>query len=107
MEEAMKPVASRSTIIRHVAVIALLFGMTQIPVAHAQSQDAGAKKLLKSMSDYVASQKSISMAYDSDIEVITSELQKIQFASSGQQLQISRPDKVHASRTGGHADPKF
>jgi len=102
----MKPVASRSAIGRQIAVIALLFGMTLIPAAHAQSQDDGAKKLLKTMSDYVASQKNISIVYDSDIEVITAELQKIQFASSGQ-LQISRPDKVHASRTGGYADVEF
>jgi hypothetical protein len=102
----MNSVASRPALGRRVAVIALLFGITLIPGAHAQSQDDGAKKLLKTMSDYVASQKNISIVYDSDIEVITAELQKIQFASSGQ-LQISRPDKVHASRTGGYADVEF
>jgi hypothetical protein len=58
------------------------------------------------MSDYVASQKNISIAYDSDIEVITGDLQKIQFTSSGQ-LQLSRPDKVHATRTGGYTDVEF
>jgi len=38
------------------------------------------------MSDYLTGQKTISMTFDSDIEVITSELQKIQFTSSGQVL---------------------
>jgi len=55
------------------------------------------------MSDYVASQKAMSVTYDSDIEVITSNLQKIQFTSSGQ-VQLSRPDKLRATRTGGYRD---
>jgi hypothetical protein len=67
----------------------------------AQAQDAG--KILKAMADYVTSQKVISVTYDTDVEVITNDLQKIQFASSGQML-LSRPDKVRASRVGGYAD---
>jgi hypothetical protein len=55
------------------------------------------------MSDYISGQKSISATFNTDIEVITSDLQKIQFDSSGQ-LQLTRPDKVHASRTGGYTD---
>ena len=67
----------------------------------AHAQDAG--KIVKAMSDYVTGQKTISMTFDSDIEVITSELQKIQFTSSGQVL-LSRPDKLRATRAGGYAD---
>jgi hypothetical protein len=63
-------------------------------------------KILKGMSDYLASQKSISLSYDSDIEVLTSDLQKIQFASSGQ-VQLTRPDKLRATRTGGYTDVEF
>jgi hypothetical protein len=59
--------------------------------------------LLKAMADYTAAQKSITANFDSDIEVITPELQKIQFASSGQ-LRMTRPDKIHIKRTGGYAD---
>jgi hypothetical protein len=70
---------------------------------HAHAQEDGASKLLKAMSDYVASRKTISVTYDSDIEVITSTLQKIQFTSSGQ-VQLSRPDKLRATRTGGYRD---
>jgi hypothetical protein len=73
-----------------------------MPRAQAQKAD-DAEQILKSMSDYVASQKNISLAYDSDVEVITSELEKIQFNSSGKVL-LSRPDKVRATRTGGYAD---
>jgi hypothetical protein len=69
--------------------------------ARAQSDDAN--KILKALSDYMASQKNISLSFDSAVEVITPEVQKIQFASSGR-LLISRPDKIRASRTGGYAD---
>jgi hypothetical protein len=72
----------------------------------AQAADDDALKILKGMSDYLASQKTISLSYDSDIEVITPDIQKIQFASSGQVL-LSRPDKLHATRTGGYADVVF
>jgi len=60
-------------------------------------------KLLKAMTDYTAAQKSISATFDSDIEVVTPELEKIQFTSSGK-LQLTRPDKLRISRTGGYAD---
>ncbi|MCA6118158.1 DUF2092 domain-containing protein [Bradyrhizobium sp. WSM 1738] len=79
----------------------LTMGISLIPQARAQGSDAD--KLLKAMSDYVAGQKTISVTFDSDIEVITSNLQKIQFTSSGQ-VQLSRPDKLRATRTGGYRD---
>lgn len=67
----------------------------------ARADDSAA--LLKAMTDYTTSQKSISATFDSDIEVITPELQKIQFSSSGQ-IKMTRPDKLHIRRTGGYAD---
>jgi len=81
--------------------IVLTVSVSNIPFANAQGGDA--EKILKAMSDYVASQNTISVTYDSDIEVITSHLQKIQFTSSGQ-VQLSRPDKLRATRTGGYRD---
>jgi hypothetical protein len=60
-------------------------------------------KVLKTMADYLAGQKSLSAKFDSDIEVVTPELQKIQFASSGE-LKMNRPDKLRIRRTGGYAD---
>ena len=56
----------------------------------AAAQDDGAGKILKAMSDYLAGQKSISLTFDSDIEVLTENFQKIQFTNSGQ-IQLSRP----------------
>ncbi|NEU95269.1 DUF2092 domain-containing protein, partial [Bradyrhizobium uaiense] len=71
--------------------------------AGAQAQGDDASLILKKMSAYIGGQSTIQAAYDSDIEVITNDLQKIQFASSGQ-VMLSRPDKLRASRTGGYAD---
>jgi hypothetical protein len=83
------------------AVIAVL-GVLAVSRARADNRD-DALAVLKAMSDYVSSQKSISATFNTDIEVITQDLQKIQFDSSGQ-LQLTRPDKLHASRTGGYTD---
>jgi hypothetical protein len=79
----------------------LMMGISLASPASAQSDDA--EKLLKGMADYVASQKALTVTYDSDVEVITSNLQKIQFTSSGQ-VQLSRPDKLRAKRSGGYRD---
>jgi hypothetical protein len=79
------------------AATTLLWGS----IGPTQAQDAA--KVLKAMTDYVASQKVISATYDTDIEVLTNDLQKIQFASSGA-LLLSRPDKIRASRIGGYAN---
>ena len=67
----------------------------------ARADDAA--QILKAMTDYTGAQKSISAAFDSDIEVITPELQKIQFTSSGQ-MSLNRPDRLRIRRTGGYAD---
>jgi hypothetical protein len=71
------------------------------PGALAQGSDP--KSILKAMSTYVSAQKTIELTLDSDIEVITPQLEKIQFASSGEVL-LSRPDKIRTHRASGHAD---
>jgi hypothetical protein len=69
----------------------------------AQAREGDAKAILKVMSDYVSSQKAIELSFDSDIEVITPQLEKIQFTKSGAAL-LSRPDKLRAHRVGGYSD---
>jgi len=66
-------------------------------------QGSDAKSILKAMSDYVRNQKTIELTFDSDIEVITRQLEKIQFTNSGEVL-LSRPDKLRAHRVSGHTD---
>jgi hypothetical protein len=77
--------------------------MLMLASTPASAMDDGAGRILKAMSDYVASQKSISITFDSDIEVMTENFQKIQFTSSGQ-VQLSRPNMVRVARNGGYTD---
>ncbi len=72
--KAMQEAADRS-IVRAARWPALLgtvltMGISLAMPASAQSSDA--EKLLKGMADYVSSQKTLAVTYDSDIEVITS-----------------------------------
>lgn len=72
----------------------------------AGAQENDAAKLLKTMSDYITNVKTISISYDSSIEVITPDLQKIQFNGSGK-LLLERPDKLRATRVGGYVDAEI
>ena len=82
----------------------LLFAMASLFVialmalpAIALAQDDDAKSILKKMSEYVSNQKTIEFTFDSDIEVITPRLEKIQFTNSGGAL-LSR-DRTRFART--------
>ena len=88
----------------------ILFAMASLVVialmalpAIVQAQEDDAKAILKAMSDYVGGLKTIQLTFDSDIEIITPQLEKIQFTNSGDAL-MSRPDKLRAHRVGGYAD---
>lgn len=85
------------------AVALLCVPLFVLSAAQSSATEADAKKILKSMSDYMASQKNFSLAFDSSVEVITPAMEKIQFNSSGD-LTMARPSSVHATRTGGYAD---
>ena len=52
-------------------------------VQTAFAEDNEARSILKAMSDYVSSHKTIEVTFDSSIEIITPELEKIQFTNSG------------------------
>lgn len=83
--------------------LAACLGLAMGAFAPALAEEDDARKILKAMSDYLADQKTISGTFDSGIEVITSDLQKIEFTSSGEFL-LARPDKIRVTRTGGYAD---
>ncbi len=89
---------------------ALLLACTLMGLMTLGAVGAGAEEplddaflILKAMSEYVAGQKTIELTFDSDIEVITPELEKIQFTNSGEAL-LSRPDKLRAHRVGGYSE---
>jgi hypothetical protein len=69
----------------------------------ARADDTEARHLLKAMSDYLAAQKAISFGYDTNLEVVTKDNQKLLLASSGA-IDLARPDKFRASRHGGFAN---
>ena len=69
----------------------------------ARADEAHAKALFKAMSDYLGTQKAISLDYDSYLEVVTAQEQKLGLASSGT-ITLNRPDKIRATRTGGFAN---
>ena len=97
----MTPETRLWTLIRIAASAASVAVLFAAATHGARADDPG--KILKGMSDYLAGQKSLSAKFDSDIEVVTPELQKIQFTSSGE-MKMNRPDKLRIRRTGGYAD---
>jgi hypothetical protein len=95
-----RPLGARELIL---TASALWLGLLSNGPAWAQAQESEAKSILKAMSDYVSGQKTIELKFDSDIEVLTPQLEKIQFTNSGEML-LNRPDKLRAHRVSGHAD---
>lgn len=91
---------------KRIRTLAVMAGMGWAALAAASpawAQAGDASQVLKKMSDYVAAQKNIALTFDTDIEVITPQMQKIQFASSGA-LQLQRPNKMVVDKVGGYAD---
>jgi len=84
-----------------VTALVLILGLYNPPGARADETDA--RNIVKAMSDYMASQKTISFAYDASLEVVTVDHQKLALASSGT-VTLNRPDKLRATRAGGFAD---
>jgi hypothetical protein len=80
------------------ATLSLVVGLT-VPSA-VMADEADAKRLIKAMSDHLVAQKVLSFDYDSSLEVVTTEGQKLSLDSSGL-VQLNRPDKIHATRVGG------
>jgi len=96
-----------NTALRVIATTSLAFAMALGIALSARAQNVNdAGKILKAMSDYVTKAKTVSAKFDASIEIITPDLQKIQFNSSGTLMQ-HRPDKLRATRTGGYADVEF
>ena len=91
---------------RWATVLALAATVGTANMSAARADESQAKSLFKAMSDYLAAQKAISFEYDTTLEVVTSQNQKLGLASSGT-LTLNRPDKIHATRTGGFANVEF
>lgn len=83
------------------AAIVTAIGLVSMPAANAD--EAQAKALFKTMSDYLAAQQRISFDADTSLEIVTTQKQRLALASSGT-ITLNRPDKLHVTRVGGFAD---
>jgi len=101
----MRTIARKILSISAVSISAAALSMMVVLGAPpgARADEADAKRLLKAMSDYMASQTAISFGFDATLEVITKDNQKLALASSGA-VNLNRPDKIRATRAGVHAD---
>jgi len=85
------------------AMVAVLGAASLLCAVPAQADSAAAKRIVKAMSDYMASQNNLSGEFDATLDVITPELEKVQFAASGSVL-IERPNKIRLTRKGGYTE---
>jgi hypothetical protein len=88
---------------RAMSRLALVIAIAGATASAAWAEEGDAKIILKTMADYVSRQDNLSLKYDTDIEVVTPAVEKIQFSASGD-VTMSRPNKFRVSRTGGYAD---
>ncbi|PSH57226.1 DUF2092 domain-containing protein [Phyllobacterium endophyticum] len=95
--------SARTVATRTVSRAALVLAIISIMPPIATAGETEAKTLLKAMSDYLAEQKAISFQYDTNLEVVTKDHQKLLLASSGK-IEMGRPDKIRATRHGGFAN---
>jgi hypothetical protein len=75
---------------------------------HAQPAgiDPQAEKLLRRMSDYLASRQQFTVKAESTLEAVLTSGQKLQYDSPAT-LSVSRPNKLHAHRKGDIANQEF
>jgi hypothetical protein len=92
-----------ASLARTMARLATVVAIAGAPASAAWADEGEAKTILKAMADYVSRQENLSLKYDTDIEVVTPDVEKIQFSASGE-VTMSRPNKFRISRTGGYAD---
>jgi hypothetical protein len=85
------------------ALVLALAATGTASISVARADEAQAKSLFKAMSDYLAAQKAISFDYDTNLEIVSTQQQKVGLASSGT-VTLNRPDNLRATRTGGFAN---
>jgi len=97
--------ARTATTSLRIAALALMLGLGGA-LSGASADEADARKLFKAMSSYMAAQKTISFQYDTNLEIVTKDKQKLGLASSGK-VTLNRPDNIRFTHTGGFADVEF
>jgi hypothetical protein len=86
--------------------IMILAGLPALGHAQPAGIDPQAEKILRRMSDYLASRPQFTLKAESTLEVVLTSGQKIQFDSPAT-LEVSRPNKLRAHRKGDLANQEF
>jgi hypothetical protein len=105
MQRPLKRIITVAKVGALVLIVAAAAGRTAGTSAEGTDQ-ANARKLVKTMSDYLASQNDISFDFDATLEIVTKQNQKLGLASSGT-LTLDRPGRIRATRKGGFANVEF
>ncbi len=87
-------------------VMVILAGWPHPGHAQPAGVDPQAEKLLRRMSDYLASRQQFSLKAESTLEAVLTSGQKIQFDSPAT-LEVSRPNKLRAHRKGDIVNQEF
>jgi hypothetical protein len=101
----MKKTGSKSMkmLVRCMSGVVLSLIILFVTSTVVNANEADAKRILKTMSEFMAAQQSLSFEFDATLEVVTKDDQKLALASSGT-LTLKRPDKIRVTRAGGFAD---
>jgi hypothetical protein len=95
---------------RIVSVVALamlvLAGWPHPGYTQPAGMDPQAEKLLRRMSDYLASRQQFTLKAESTLEAVLTSGQKLQYDSPAT-LEVSRPNKLRAHRKGDIANQEF
>jgi len=94
-------------IISVIALAMMIFaGWPQVIHAQPAGIEPQAEKLLRRMSDYLASRQQFTLQAESMLEAVLTSGQKLQYDSPAT-LMVSRPNKLHAHRKGDIVNQEF
>lgn len=83
--------------------VALVFAAGMGLSCAASADEAYAKQRMKAMSDYMGRQPALSFRYDTNLEIVTPDHQKLTLANSGT-VDLKRPNAIRATRNGGFSN---
>lgn len=92
----------RSATRGRIAMVVMAAALGAMPLA-APADETDAKRILQAMSDWLAEQDTLAFDYDSTLEVVTADDQKLGIASSGS-VALDRPDRIRGTRANGFMD---
>lgn len=97
--------SSRNMINLKNITFAVMIGLGGV-LSTANAAESDAKQLLKAMSDYMVSHKNVSFKYDTSLDIVTTDKQKLALTSSGK-VKLNRPNKIRITRNGGFSNAEF